>query len=55
MKHVLFEDPVTHKFTLIPLPRTFREGDRLPPPVDRWFETREAAVATLAELFNLED
>ena len=53
MKHALYEDPVTHKFAMIRLPKKFAEGDSLPvSPVERWFDTREAAVAALSDLFN---
>ena len=53
MKHTLYEDPVTHKFALIRLPDTFADGDLVPVlPTDRWFSTREEAVAALPELFN---
>ena len=53
MKHALYEDPVTHKFALLRLPKKFVAGDTLPiSPPDRWFDTREAAVAALSELFN---
>ena len=48
MRHGLYEDPITHKFAVIRLPSTFREGDEAPvPATPRWFETREEAVATL--------
>ena len=53
MKHTLYQDPVTRKFALLRLPRKFVEGDTLPTsPASRWFDTREAAVAALSELFN---
>ena len=53
MKHTLYEDPVTHKFALIRLPERFADGDAVPIlPTDRWFSTREEAVAALSELFN---
>ena len=56
MKHTLYEDPVTHQFALIRLPEKFIEGDILPiPPTDRWFASREEAIASLSELLNLED
>ena len=56
MKHVIYEDPVTHKFALIRLPDKYLAGDKLPIlPTDRWFDTREEAVAALPELLNQED
>jgi hypothetical protein len=56
MKHTIFEDPITHRFTLLRLPNAFEDGDELPiPSTDRWFETREEAVASLSELLNQEE
>jgi hypothetical protein len=56
MKHVIYEDPVTHKFALIRLPDRFLAGDKLPIlPTDRWFDTREEAVAALSGLLNQEE
>jgi hypothetical protein len=56
MKHALYEDPITHKFTLTRLPRHFADGDTVPVrPTDRWFTTREEAIAALRELFNQND
>jgi hypothetical protein len=56
MKHALYEDPVTHKFGLLRLPSTFKDGDKLPtPPIGRWFDTREEAVAALSQLLNQEE
>jgi hypothetical protein len=53
VKHALYEDPVTHKFAMVRLPTKFIAGDTLPASgVERWFDTREAAVAALSELFN---
>jgi hypothetical protein len=38
---------------MVRLPTKFVVGDMLPvSPVDRWFDTRDAAVAALSELFN---
>jgi hypothetical protein len=38
------------------LPEKFAEGDRLPIlATDRWFDSREEAVAALPELFNREE
>ena len=56
MKHTIYEDPVTHKFALLRLPNKFIEGDKLPvSATDRWFDTREDAIAALSELLNLEE
>jgi hypothetical protein len=56
VKHTLYEDPVTHQFALIRLPEKFIEGDTLPiPPTDRWFGSREEAIASLSELLNIEE
>jgi hypothetical protein len=38
------------------LPERFIEGDKLPiPPTDRWFDSRDEAVAALPELLNREE
>ena len=51
-----YEDPVTHKYALLRLPDKFVDGDRLPiVPTDRWFASREEAVAALPELLNREE
>jgi hypothetical protein len=56
VRHSLYEDPVTHQFALIRLPEKFIEGDTLDiPPTNRWFATREEAIASLSELLNLEE
>jgi hypothetical protein len=56
MRHMLYEDPVTHKFALIRLPDKFADDDSVPIlPTDRWFNTREEAVATLPELLNQDE
>lgn len=53
MKFTIYEDPVTHQFALLALPSRFVQGDKLPiGPVDRWFATREKAVAALPDLLN---
>jgi len=53
MKHLLYEDPITHKFALIRLPDLFADGDRVPlRSTDHWFSSREEAIAALPELFN---
>jgi hypothetical protein len=56
MKHVIYEDPISRKFALVRLPDRFVEGDRLPIlTTERWFETREEAVAALPQLLDLTD
>lgn len=56
MKHTLYEDPITHKFALVRLPKGFKDGDKLViPPIDRWFDSREKAVAALSELLDQEE
>ena len=56
MKYAIFEDQVALKFALLRLPDKFIDGDRLPIlPTDRWFDSREEAVAALPELFNREE
>ena len=55
LKYAIYEDPVTHRFALIHLPDRFIEGDRIPVEQDdRWFDSREEAVAALPELLDLE-
>ena len=56
MRYTLYEDPISRKFALIRLPNGFLEGDRLPIlATDRWFDSREAVVAALPELFDREE
>ena len=56
MKYALYQDPITHKFAVIALPRQFALGDPMPPShVDRWFDTRDEAAATLRDLLDRED
>ena len=56
MKYTLYEDPVTHKFAFLPLPNRFVVGDKLPVVVaDRWFASREEAIAALPELLTREE
>ena len=56
MKHALYEDPITHKFAVIRLPTRFSDGDTVPiPPTVRWFDTREEALATIADLFDQDE
>ena len=56
MKYLIYEDAVTHKFAFLPLPNRFADGDALPAvTADRWFESHEAALAALPELFTRDD
>ena len=56
MKYTIYEHPTTRKFAHVELPPRFLEGDALPVGViDRWFESREAAVAALAELLERDE
>ena len=56
MKHVIYEDPISRKFALVRLPDRFVDGDKLPIlPTDRWFGTREEALATLPELLDRDE
>ena len=56
MRYTLYEDPLTHRFALLPLPSRFVEGDEFPiPTTDRWFGSRVEAIAALPELLNREE
>jgi hypothetical protein len=56
MKYTIYEHPTTRKFAHLPLPPRFLEGDPLPEAViDRWFESRDAAIAALAELLDRDE
>jgi hypothetical protein len=56
MKYTIYEDPRTHRFALLPLPRRFVDGDKLPiDAADRWFGTRAEAIAALPELLNRDE
>jgi len=56
MKYTIYEDPRTHKFALVALPNRFVDGDKLPVvATDRWFGSREEAIAALPELLNGEE
>jgi len=53
MKYAVYEHPVTHKFALVPLPARFVEGDAVPlTNNERWFVTRDAAIATVRDLLD---
>jgi hypothetical protein len=56
MRYTIYEHPLTHLFAFVPLPHGFVEGDELSSgTTDRWFHSREDAVAALAGLLDLED
>jgi hypothetical protein len=56
MKYTIYEDPLTHKFALLPLPSRFVEGDKVPiVATDQWFGSRVEAIAALPQLLNREE
>jgi hypothetical protein len=56
MKYTIYEDPLTHRFAFLQLPNRFADGDKLPSvDTDRWFGSREEAIAALPELLNREE
>jgi hypothetical protein len=56
VRHTIYEDPITRKFALIRVPRTFLDGDRLPiPPMVRWLDTHDDVVAALPDLFDVDE
>jgi hypothetical protein len=56
MRYTISEHPLTHLFAFVALPLGFVEGDELPPvTADRWFGSREDAIAALPALLDLED
>jgi len=53
MKYAVYEHPITRKFALVPLPARFIEGDSLPlTSNEQWFDTRDAAIATVRDLLD---
>ena len=53
MKYAVYEHPTTRKFALVPLPARFVEGDVVPlTNNEQWFDTRDAAVATVRDLLD---
>ncbi|HUK34222.1 MAG TPA: hypothetical protein VLV86_09945 [Vicinamibacterales bacterium] len=53
MKYAVYEHPITRKFALVPLPARFVEGDAVPlRNNEQWFDTRDAAVATVRDLLS---
>ena len=56
MRYTIYEDPRTHAFALVALPSRFVDGDKLPiSDVDRWFGSRDEAIAALPELLYREE
>ena len=56
MRHILYEDPVTHRFALIRLPTKYVEGETVPIPLTaRWFSSREEVLARISDLFDCEE
>jgi hypothetical protein len=56
MKYTIYEDPRTHAFALLALPYRFIDGDPLPVSgVQRWFGSREEAIAAVPDLLNREE
>jgi len=56
MKYTIYEDPLTHLFAFVVLPRQFVEGDEVPAvAIGRWFGSREEVTITLGSLLDLED
>ena len=56
MKYTMYEDPRTHAFALVALPSRFVDGDKLTVgDVDRWFGTRDEAIAAVPDLLNREE
>lgn len=56
MQYTIYEHPLTHLFAFVALPHGYVEGDELPPAAtDQWFSSREAAIAALPALLDLED
>jgi len=53
MKYAVYEHPITRRFALVPLPARFVDGDAVPLTNNElWFDTRDAAIATLRDLLE---
>jgi len=53
MKYTIYEDPITHQFAHLPLPKRYVDGDTLPSVLAaRWFGSHADAIAALPELLN---
>ena len=56
MRYAIYEDPLTHKFAFVRLPKLFVDGDKVQAlATDRWFDSRDEAVAALPELLEREE
>ena len=56
MKYTIYEDPATHQFAHLPLPKRYVDGDALPSvSADRWFDSHADAIGALAELLDRDD
>ena len=56
MRYTLYEDPRTHAFALLALRSRFTDGDALPvSDVERWFGSRDEAIAALPDLLDREE
>jgi hypothetical protein len=56
MRYTIYEDPLTHRFAFLPLPKMFVDGDKFPiVATDRWFASHAEAVAALSELLTQEE
>jgi hypothetical protein len=56
MRYTIYEDPATHKFALLALPKRFVDGDKLPiVDTEQWFASREEALAALPDLLNRDE
>jgi hypothetical protein len=56
MRYTIYEDPLTHKFALLALPKRFVDGDKLASvDTDQWFGSREEALAALPDLLNRDE
>jgi len=56
VKYFIYEDAVTHRFAFLPLPNRFADGEAVPVvTAERWFDSHEAALAALPELFTRDE
>ncbi len=55
MRFTIYEDPVTHLFAFLALPRQSVEGELPTVAADQWFGSREEALAALPQLFDVDD
>jgi hypothetical protein len=55
MRYTIYEDPFTHLFAFLALPRQSVDGELPTVAADQWFGSREEALAALPQLFDLDD